>query len=249
MFYVFPTPQAIGQYVSELLVKQIKTKPSSTLGLATGSTMLPVYANLIEKVQQENLDLSGLSTFNLDEYIGLVPTHEQSYHFFMQDNLFRHLSLQPEQSNLPNGTATDLDKECCQYSELLEDAQLDVQLLGVGTNGHIGFNEPYTPFDSRTHVVKLTENTLKDNSRFFADISEMPTHAITMGLADIMSAKEVILVATGKHKAEVMAELFHSPITDAMPASVLKQHHNVLILMDEEAASLIPEAALSRMSA
>lgn len=249
MFYVFPTAQAIGQYVSELLVKQIKRKPNSTLGLATGSTMLPVYESLVQQIQQEKLDLSNVSTFNLDEYIGLAADHEQSYHFFMRDNLFRHLPLQEQQSSLPNGQAVDMDKECREYSEALESAKLDVQLLGIGTNGHIGFNEPYTPFDSRTHVVKLTANTLKDNSRFFDDINEMPTHAVTMGLADIMSAQEIILVATGKHKAEVMAELFHSPITDAMPASVLKQHQNVFILMDEEAASLIPAAALNRMSA
>lgn len=249
MFYVFPTPQSIGQYVSEELIKQIKAKPNSVLGLATGSTMLPVYAELIAKVKEQNIDLSAVTTFNLDEYIGLTAEHDQSYHFFMQDNLFRHLGLKAEQSTLPDGTAADMEKECRQYSELLEDAKLDVQLLGIGTNGHIGFNEPYTAFDSRTHVVKLTENTLKDNSRFFTDVSEMPTHAVTMGLADIMAAKEVILVATGKHKAEVMAELFHSPVTEAMPASVLKQHHNVLILMDEEAASLIPAAALNKISA
>lgn len=249
MFYVFPTPQSIGQYVSEELIKQIKAKPNSVLGLATGSTMLPVYAELIAKVKEQNIDLSAVTTFNLDEYIGLSAEHDQSYHFFMQDNLFRHLGLKAEQSTLPDGTAADMEKECRQYSELLEDAKLDVQLLGIGTNGHIGFNEPYTAFDSRTHVVKLTENTLKDNSRFFTDVSEMPTHAVTMGLADIMAAKEVILVATGKHKAEVMAELFHSPVTEAMPASVLKQHHNVLILMDEEAASLIPAAALNKISA
>lgn len=249
MFYVFPTPQAIGQYVGELLFKQIEAKPESSLGLATGSTMLPVYEAFIDKVKEKKLDLSELKTFNLDEYIDLPAEHGQSYHSFMREHLFNHLGLKAEQSILPDGTAVDMEKECRQYSELLEDAKLDVQLLGIGTNGHIGFNEPYTAFDSRTHVVKLTENTLKDNSRFFADIKEMPTHAVTMGLADIMAAKEIILVATGKHKAEVMAELFHSPVTEAMPASVLKQHHNVLILMDEEAASLIPAAALNKISA
>lgn len=249
MFYVFSTPQSIGRYVSEELIKKIKAKPNSVLGLATGSTMLPVYAEFITKAHEQSLDLSAVTTFNLDEYIGLSAEHNQSYHFFMHDHLFRHLGLSAEQSTLPDGTATDMEKECRKYSEQLDQAGLDVQLLGIGTNGHIGFNEPYTAFDSRTHVVKLTENTLRDNSRFFTDASDMPTHAVTMGLADIMAAKEVILVATGKHKAEVMAELFHSPVTEAMPASVLKQHHNVLILMDEEAASLIPAAALNKISA
>lgn len=249
MFYVFPTPQAIGRYVGDLLVKQIKEKPHSNLGLATGSTMLPVYAAFIQQAKQQNLDLSAITTFNLDEYLGLAPEHDQSYHYFMQENLFRHINLAAEQTHLPNGQAENMTKECREYSEHLQDAKLDVQLLGIGTNGHIGFNEPYTSFDSLTHVVELTANTIKDNSRFFTDINDMPTKAVTMGLADIMSAREVILVATGKHKAEIMAQLFHSPVTEAMPASVLKQHANVLILMDEEAASLIPEQALSRMSA
>lgn len=249
MFYVFPTPQAIAQYVSELLIKQIKTKPNSTLGLATGSTMLPVYKKFVEQVKQQNLDLSGISTFNLDEYLGLAPEHEQSYHYFMQENLFKHVGLDSKQTHLPNGLAENMSKECRVYSEALDEAKLDVQLLGIGTNGHIGFNEPYTSFDSLTHVIELSENTRKDNSRFFDNVKDMPTHAITMGLADIMSAREVILVVTGKHKAEIMAQLFHSPVTEAMPASVLKQHHNILILMDEEAASLIPTAALNKVSA
>lgn len=249
MFYVFPTPQAIAQYVSELLIKQIKTKPNSTLGLATGSTMLPVYKKFVEQVKQENLDLSEIRTFNLDEYLGLAPEHEQSYHYFMQENLFKHVGLDSKQTHLPNGLAENMSKECRVYSEALDEAKLDVQLLGIGTNGHIGFNEPYTSFDSLTHVIELSENTRKDNSRFFDNVKDMPTHAITMGLADIMSAREVILVVTGKHKAEIMAQLFHSPVTEAMPASVLKQHHNILILMDEEAASLIPAAALNKVSA
>lgn len=249
MFYVFPSPQAIGNYVARLLVQQIEKKPHSVLGLATGSTMLPIYAQFIQQVQQHDFDLSQLTTFNLDEYLGLSPEHEQSYHYFMQEHLFQHLNLSASQTNLPNGLADNMARECRLYSERLHQAKLDVQLLGIGTNGHIGFNEPYTRFDSLTQVVKLTDNTLKDNSRFFADIKDMPTEAVTMGLADIMSAREIILVATGKHKAEVMAQLFHSPITEAMPASLLKQHHNVLVLMDEEAASLIPTAALNKISA
>lgn len=248
MFYVFPSPQAIGQYVSDLLIKQIQTKPNSVLGLATGSTMLPVYRQFVAALEQGAVDASSITTFNLDEYLDLAPEHTESYHYFMQEHLFRHLSLPSAQVHLPNGQAQDMTQECRHYSESIESQGLDVQLLGIGTNGHIGFNEPYTSFDSRTHVVELSENTRVDNSRFFKDITEMPTHAITMGLADIMSAKQVVLVATGKHKAEVMAKLFNSPVSEAMPASILKQHGRVQILLDEEAASLIPSAALHRIA-
>lgn len=247
MFYVFPDAKTIGVYVANILSKRLAVKPNLVLGLATGSTMLPIYEAWRAQLQQEPIDLSAVTSFNLDEYIGLAPTHEQSYHFFMQDNLFKHLGLSAEQTHLPDGTKADMAKECRHYSEAIEQAGLDIQLLGIGTNGHIGFNEPYTTFNSRTHVIELSESTRQDNSRFFDNMDEVPTHAVTMGLADIMSAKEIILVATGAHKAEIMAQLFHSPVSEAMPASVLKQHGQVLILMDEQAASLLPKAAVSRL--
>lgn len=249
MFLVFPDPEQIGSYVGQLLVKQIKEKPNSVLGLATGSTMLPVYAAFIKQVKQASLDLSGITTYNLDEYIGLAPEHDQSYHFFMQDNLFKHLNIKPEQTHLPNGQASDMDAEGKTYSRQLQAAHIDVQLLGIGTNGHIGFNEPGTPFDSITHVIELTENTRKDNSRFFDDVSEMPTTAITMGMADIMSAKQVVLVITGEHKAQVVADLFNSSVNEQMPASLLKKHPNSLMIIDEAAAKLIPASACQHVAA
>ena len=244
MFYLFPTAQAIGRYVSQLLVAQIQEKPRSVLGVATGSTMLPVYAEFVQLVQQSAVDVRGITTFNLDEYLHLSPEHPQSYHYFMQQHLFSPLNLQAAQTFLPNGQAVEMSLECQMYSEEIERCGVDVQLLGIGTNGHIGFNEPYTAFDSRTHVIELSENTRVDNSRFFECSEDMPTHAVTMGLADIMSAQRIVLVATGAHKAEVMAKLFNSPVTEAMPASILKQHSNVQILLDEAAARAIPRAAL-----
>lgn len=246
-FVVFSNPQELGKYVSQQLVQAIQQKPQLVLGLATGSTMLPVYAEFVRLVQDQQVDLSALTTFNLDEYIGLAPEHPQSYHYFMHRYLFRHLPLQPAQCLLPKGQVADLTAECRDYSARLQQQGLDIQLLGIGSNGHIGFNEPGTSFASRTQVVELTPETRQDNSRFFASLAEMPTHAVSMGLADIMSAKQVWLLATGQHKAEIMARLFQSQVAENLPASVLKQHPGVQILLDAAAASLIPEQGLIRL--
>ena len=243
MFHVFKTPQELAQHLSALIVQRIQENPSIVLGLATGSTMEPVYAQLVQEIKQKKVDLAQVTSFNLDEYIGLEPEHDQSYHYFMNQNLFNLVDLNPEQLSLPSGTNTDLDSECKDYSDRISKAGIDFQLLGIGSNGHIGFNEPGTPFDSLTHVIKLSEQTRIDNGRFFDDMSQVPTHAITMGMADIAGAKEIALVITGKHKAATVLQLFESPITEQMPASMLKQHNNTHFLIDEAAASLLPKEA------
>lgn len=244
MFFVFPSPDAIAEHLAQHLLELIRNKPDCRLGLATGSTMEPVYARLLQH-KDACPDLSQLRTFNLDEYIGLPAKHPQSYHYYMCQHLFNHLGLDKTQINLPNGMCSNLEQECANYSATIAKAGgLDFQLLGVGTNGHIGFNEPGTPFDSLTHVIELSANTRLGNSRFFDSPKEMPTHAITMGIKDIMDAREVVLVATGEHKAETMNLLYRSPADPAMPASVLKLHPNARIYLDPSAASRLPEEAL-----
>ena len=241
MFSIFPNSQAIAEHLSAQLVSKIHNNPATILGLATGSTMEPIYARFVQKTRETRLDLSQVKTFNLDEYIGLTSEHPQSYYQFMQQHLFQAVGLRPEQVMLPRGTCSDLEQECARYSnEINAVGGLDIQLLGIGTNGHIGFNEPGTPFDSLTHVVELSENTRLDNGRFFDNQDEVPTHAITMGIQDIMNAKEIVLVATGSHKAEIMAQLCASDIDEQLPASILKQHPRINILVDEAAAALLP---------
>lgn len=241
MFYVFPNPQAIAEYVSGLLIAQIQKKNNAVLGLATGSTMEPVYAKLCEQVAQQNVDVSGLTTFNLDEYIGLGSDHPQSYRYYMRQHLFNRLAFVQHRAFLPDGLCADSLQQCEQYSRQIQQAgHIDLQLLGIGNNGHIGFNEPGTSFASRTHVVPLTEQTRIDNSRFFDSLDEVPTQAITLGLQDIMESKQIILIATGTNKAQIMAELYESPVTEQLPASVIKSHPNALILLDEQSAQFLP---------
>lgn len=241
MFVVFSNAHAIADYLTDHIAQQIRMKPTTSLGLATGSTMEPIYARLLQRIQAEALDLSQITTFNLDEYIGLAPDHSQSYFYFMQHHLFAAAGLQPAQVHLPCGVCADVEQECQDYAaKLARVGGLDIQLLGIGSNGHIGFNEPGTPFDSRTHVVELSEKTRRDNGRFFERLEDVPTHAITMGIAEILSAKEIFLVATGRHKADIMARLYESGIDEQLPASALKQHAHLRVLVDEAAAELLP---------
>lgn len=244
MYKIFDTVDEVSRYTAQRVLDKIKTKPTAVLGLATGSTMEPVYDQLLQYLEQTPVDISQLTSFNLDEYIGLSAEHAQSYNYFMHEHFFNHLSMPECNIHLPNGLASNCDNACEAYSEAIKVAGgLDLQLLGVGSNGHIGFNEPQTCFDSRTHVVELSEQTRLDNGRFFDDQAEVPTHAITMGIQDILEAKEIILVATGAHKAQIIADLYHSEMDEALPASALKQHPNLTIVLDKEAASLLPENA------
>lgn len=243
MFYVFPTPQEIADYVSAQMFYRLQAQTQLVLGLATGSTMKPVYARLIKQLQENPVDLSKVYCFNLDEYVGLAADHPQSYAAYMQEHLFEHVPFVAEQLFLPPGFCRPSDEQCLAFSARIQQlGGIDLQLLGIGTNGHIGFNEPGTAFDSRTHVVQLSEQTRHDNSRFFRDRSEMPTHAVTLGLQDIMEAKEIFLLATGEHKARIMARLQGCAIEEDLPASILKKHPNTKILLDEAAAQYLDPA-------
>lgn len=242
MYKIFDTVDEVSQYTAQRLLDTIQAKPEAVLGLATGGTMEPVYARLVGMLEQSPVDLSRLTTFNLDEYIGLSASHTQSYRYYMGQHLFDKLSLPRESVHLPDGTAEDIDAACRAYSTAIQaSGGLDLQLLGIGSNGHIGFNEPHTDFTCRTHAIALSEQTRRDNGRFFSDQSEVPTHALTLGIQDILEAEEIMLVATGPKKAGIMAELYHSGVDEALPASALKQHHNVIVVMDSEAAALLPQ--------
>ncbi|WP_100639369.1 glucosamine-6-phosphate deaminase [Marinobacter salexigens] len=241
MYKIFDTVNEASLYTAQRLLNQVQSNPCANLGLATGSTMEPVYHRLVECLQSDPVDISQLTTFNLDEYIGLDAEHAQSYRYYMHQYVFSKLNIPKEKVNLPDGMAADVEGACQAYSEAIRAAGgLDLQLLGIGSNGHIGFNEPYTCFSSRTHVIELSEQTRLDNGRFFVDKREVPTRAITMGIRDILEAKEIVLLATGMKKATVMAELFHSGVDEALPASALKQHPNVTIVLDREAAAFLP---------
>lgn len=241
MFFILPNPAAIANYVSTQLIELIRSKPNAVLGLATGSTMEPVYEQFIQEVAIQNLDVSRLITFNLDEYIGLAEDHPQSYHYYMQEHLFNRVAFAKHRTFLPDGLCSNIAEQCAAYSShIIEVGGIDLQLLGIGTNGHIGFNEPGTCFQSRTHLVQLSEHTRIDNGRFFTSMNEVPTEAITLGLQDIMEAKAIMLLATGRNKAQVMLDLYNSDIDESMPASILKKHPHSMIIVDEEAAALLP---------
>ena len=228
----------ISFQAAQLITDQIINKKNSVLGLATGSTPIGVYRELIRKFQKGELDFSKVVTFNLDEYYGLSPEHPQSYHFFMWNILFKHINLKKENIHLLNGVTENIAKECKQYEDLIQKSgRIDLQILGIGDNGHIGFNEPDISLDTRTHLVNLTAKTIRANSRFFSNAQEVPKQAITMGIGTIMQAKKIILLANGKRKARVVERTINGPITTKVPATVLQLHNNVTIIVDQEATS------------
>jgi len=208
------------------------------LGLATGSTPIGVYQELIRKFQEGELNFSKVVTFNLDEYYGLSPEHPQSYHFFMWDSFFKHINIKKENVHLLNGITGNIAKECKQYEALIQKSGgIDLQILGIGNNGHIGFNEPDISLNTRTHLVNLTAKTIRANSRFFNNAQEVPKQAITMGIGTIMRARKIILLANGKRKARAIERTINGPITTKMPATVLQLHNDVTTIIDQEAAS------------
>lgn len=228
----------ISCQTAQLITDHIINKKNSILGLATGSTPIGVYQELIRKFQRGELDFSKVVTFNLDEYYGLSPEHPQSYYFFMWNILFKHINLKKENIHLLNGVTKNIAKECKQYEDLIQKSGgIDLQILGIGNNGHIGFNEPDISLNSRTHLVNLTAKTIRANSRFFNNIQEVPRQAITMGIGTIMRAKKIILLANGKRKARVVERTINGPITTKVPATVLQLHNDVTIIIDQEAAS------------
>lgn len=211
-------------------------KPEAVLGLATGSTPIGLYKCMIADYKAGAVSYKNMTSINLDEYVGLPVTHPESYRSFMNRNLFDHIDIKPENTHVPDGLAEDLQKAADEYTAFTAAHPIDVQILGIGANGHIGFNEPGTPFDSHTHVVTLKEGTRRDNARFFDnDISLVPTHAVTLGMQDIMNAKAVILLASGAGKADAVAKMIKGPVSTDCPASILQTHPNVLVVTDEAA--------------
>lgn len=231
--------QQIAQLGAQIIAGVIKNNPNAVLGLATGTSPIGIYQNLVEMCQKGEISFANVKTVNLDEYVGLDGTHPQSYRYFMNDNLFNHVDIDKANTFVPNGVAENLQEECTRYTTLVNNLVQDIQLLGIGSNGHIAFNEPGTPFESTTHVVNLTENTIKDNSRLFEDISQVPTKALTMGIANIMNAKRILIVANGKNKAQAVYDMVKGQVNTTCPASVLQNHPDVTVIVDKDAASLL----------
>ena len=215
-------------------------KPNAVLGLATGSTPLGLYKELIRLHADEGLDFSKVITFNLDEYVGLPPSHDQSYHFFMWQNLFSHVNINPENVHIPNGMAKNVTVFCSWYEEEIEAfGGIDIQVLGIGKDGHIAFNEPASSLGSRTRLKTLTQQTIDDNARFFKNAEEVPRYAITMGVGTIMEARTCILLASGESKADTVAKAIEGPVTSMVSASALQLHPNAIFVLDEPAASAL----------
>ncbi|WP_203362883.1 glucosamine-6-phosphate deaminase [Bacillus sp. REN10] len=228
--------EEMSQKAAELIVAEVKKNPQIVLGLATGSTPEGLYQRLIEDHQTNGTTYKEVTTFNLDEYIGLPKEDRNSYYTFMKTHLFDHIDVPVEQAHLPSGENEDLSAECEAYEALIHEAGgVDIQVLGIGGNGHIGFNEPGTSFDSLTHIIELDESTREANARFFNSLEEVPTQAITMGIQTIMAAKKIVLLASGSAKVEAISKLLSGEVTEAFPASCLHQHPNVTVIVDEAA--------------
>ncbi|CCV64100.1 Glucosamine-6-phosphate deaminase NagB [Alteracholeplasma palmae J233] len=231
---IFQNDEQLYNEIKNHIISEIRELPSFNLGLATGSTPEKLYLKLIEAYTSKEFDPSSIKTFNLDEYIGLEESHEASYHYYMQTKLFQHIPFKG--SHVPKSTGNP-EENVKEYNKLLEENPIDLQILGIGSNGHIAFNEPNTSFLETVHIATLTEKTIIDNSRFFNSIEEVPKTAITMGLKNIMNAKKIILIATGLNKADAIFKTVKGEVTEKVPASILQQHPNVTIYLDSEAAS------------
>ena len=237
MKVIIDTAENIAALAAQQYVDLLKRKPNAILGGATGSTPLGLYAELVRLNKEGKISFKDASSFNLDEYVGLDGTHDQSYRYFMDHNLFDHIDIDKSRTRVPSGI--DTSDPAAYDKEIAAAGGVDLQLLGIGNNGHIGFNEPGTPFGSLTHIVELTESTREANKRFFASIDEVPTHAVTMGVRTVMQARSIILMAIGPAKAPIMKEMLQGPVTEKVPASVLQLHPDVTVYMDYEAAKLL----------
>lgn len=234
----FENAAQVGQATALLIAAQLVRKPDSVLGLATGSSPIPTYQELIRLNQAGVVDFSQATSYNLDEYVGIPEDHVCSYHRFMKDNLFDHVNMRPEAIHVPSGLADDLAACAAGYDEAIARAGgIDVQLLGIGRNGHIGFNEPGDAFIYGCHVVDLSESTIDANKRFFASADEVPRQAVSLGIGSIMSARQVLLIATGADKADAVAQAVHGEVTPRVQASILRTHPNAVFLLDAAAAS------------
>ncbi len=237
---VYDNDEQIGIAAGNYMCGQILAKPNSVLGLATGSTPLKPYGHMIKLFKAGAVDFSKVTTFNLDEYCNLDVNDKNSYHTFMYENLFNSINIPRENIHFLDGNSDDLERECREYEKRIKEAGgIDIQLLGIGSNGHIAFNEPSDSFQRWSHVVELKESTIKDNSRFFNSIEEVPTRAVTMGIGSIMQAKRILIIATGENKADAIKQLIDGNVTPKCPASVLQFHTDVTLMLDTGAASKI----------
>lgn len=232
--------EAMSRKAASVIAAQVVAKPDCVLGLATGSTPIGAYKNLIQWYENGDLDFSQVTTVNLDEYKGLPRENDQSYYYFMNENLFNHVNINKERTFLPDGTEADSEKACKTYEEIVRSVGgADLQLLGMGHNGHIGFNEPADHFPKETHCVDLAESTIQANKRFFASEADVPRQAYTMGIGTIMSAKKILIVISGADKAETVKKAFFGPVTPQVPASILQLHPDVVVVADEAALSKV----------
>ena len=237
------TAEDMSALAADIIERQLLSKPNSVLGLATGSTPIGTYQELIRRYREKGLDFSQVVTFNLDEYLGLPPTHPQSYRYFMDEHLFRHVNIPPGNIHVPYGHADSVLDFCKWYEDQIRNAGgIDIQILGIGSDGHIAFNEPGSSLGSRTRLKTLTEQTIKDNARFFKDADEVPLFAITMGVGTILEARKILLLANGTNKAEIVAQAIEGPITAQVSASALQLHRDVLVIVDQEAGSKLKRA-------
>lgn len=228
----------MSRRAANFISAQVMMKPNCVLGLATGSTPVGTYKYLVERCRKGDLDFSGVKTANLDEYKGLPRDHEQSYYHFMYTNLFQGINIDLEQTNIPDGMEPDSAKECSRYDQVIRQlGGVDLQLLGLGHNGHIGFNEPCEVFEKSTHCVDLTESTIEANKRFFGSADEVPRQAYTMGIGTIMQAKRILLIVSGEDKAEILKAALQGDVTPKVPASILQMHRDVIVVADEAAMS------------
>ncbi|RJE91089.1 glucosamine-6-phosphate deaminase [Paenibacillus sp. 1011MAR3C5] len=236
---IFETSEELDLYAAEIFRKLINEKPNAVLGLATGSTPVGIYAKMVEDYTNKKVSFSGVTTYNLDEYVGLTPDNDQSYAYYMNKNLFSHVDIPAIQTHLPDGMAEDPQEECVRYEAMINACPADIQLLGLGHNGHIAFNEPDEQLSAGTHVVKLKEETLEANARFFASIDDVPKEAYTMGIGSILKANTILLVVRGSDKAHIVKEALTGPITTQVPASLLQTHPRVTVLLDREAGRML----------
>lgn len=232
--------EAMSKKAALLVASQINLKPNAVLGLATGETPLGMYRQLIKMYRKGEIDFSEVITFNLDEYYRLPPDNSRSYHYYMQENFFNHINIHPGNTHLPDGMAADIDEECSRYEEMIrQNGGIDLQILGVGSNGHIGFNEPAERLNVTTHLVSLTEETIRANSRFFNSPDDVPRKAVSVGIATILKARRIILLASGRNKARAIKKTVNGYVDTKVPASLLQTHPEVTLIIDQEAASLL----------
>jgi len=244
--YVGKNYEEMSRIAANVLSAQVTMKPDCVLGLATGSTPIGTYKVLAERCAKGDLDFSQVKSINLDEYVGLSGDHDQSYRYFMNTNLFDHINIDKANTNVPNGLAEDVDAECARYNQVINTlGPIDIQVLGMGHNGHIGFNEPDDHFPLETHKVDLAQSTIDANARFFASADEVPRQALTMGIKTIMQAKAVLVVVNGEGKAEIVKKAFSGPVTPQVPASILQMHPNVILVGDEAALSQLLATGVS----